>query len=194
LPHLRHAFEFGLGCTSCHSAEKHKALKITKESCMACHHNPENTQCSRCHKNQAALYAAQNLPLDVKGMKASAKSGKVECTGCHELSQKQTLSNISTACLQCHDKGYDDLPRVWKEETSAAAKKTREHLLSAEEKLKKARKEQREVREAARHLAQAQQAYKFIVAAKGIHNPELAASILEIAQTKAQKVEDLLKD
>jgi hypothetical protein len=192
LPHARHAFEFGLACTTCHSAEKHKEVKIAKEDCMACHHKPENTQCSRCHQKQASLYWAQNLPVDVKEARANVKAGKVECVICHDLSKKQTLENISRACTQCHDPAYVDMVRGWKEETLEALKKTRSSLGEASKKLTAAKKDKAEAREAAGEFERAKKAYEFIAQAKGVHNPELAGLILEQAQKGAQKVEESL--
>jgi hypothetical protein len=192
LPHTRHAFDFGLGCTSCHSAEKHKEVAIKKEGCMACHHSPQNTNCSRCHQSQAALISAQNLPLKVAEAKASVKAGKVECVGCHDLSKKQTLENISSACTQCHDKAYVDMLKGWKEETQEAQKKTKDLLDLANKKLADARKAKRSVGEEAGLLDRGKKAYEFVVKARGVHNAELAGQILEQAQKDIQKAEELL--
>lgn len=192
VPHTRHAFDFGLGCTSCHSAEKHKEVRVTKEGCMACHHNPENTQCSRCHQKQSALYTAQNLPLKLPEAKASVKAGKVECVGCHDLSKKQTFENISSACTQCHDKAYVDLLKGWKEETLEAQKKTKDLLEKTSKKLRDALKAKRSVGQAASLLEQGKKAYEFVAKAKGVHNAELAGIILEQAQLDVQKAEELL--
>jgi hypothetical protein len=192
LPHTRHAFDFGLGCTSCHSAEKHKEVRITKEGCMSCHHNPENTQCSRCHQKQTALFTAQNLPLKLPEAKPSVKAGKVECVGCHDLSKKQTPENIASACTQCHDKAYVDMLKGWKEETLEAQKKTKDLLEKANRKLVDALKAKRSVGEAAGLLEQGKKSYEFVAKAKGVHNAELAGSILEQVQKDVQKAEDLL--
>ncbi len=192
LPHTRHAFDFGLGCTSCHSAEKHKEVSIKKEGCMSCHHNAENTQCSRCHQKQTALFTAQNLPVRVPEAKASVKAGKVECVGCHDLSKKQTLENISSACIQCHDKAYVDLLTGWKEETLEAEKKTKDQIEKTHKKLMDALKAKRSVGEASGLLDQGKKAYEFVAKAKGVHNAELAGLILEQAQKDVQKAEELL--
>jgi len=192
LPHFRHAFDFGLGCTSCHSAEKHKEIRISNKDCTACHHSPENTRCTNCHRKQSALYTAQDLPLEVKEAKPSFKAGKVECVGCHDLSKKQTFENISSACTQCHDKAYVDLLRGWKEETLEAQKKTNEILEKTSKKLIDALKAKRSVGQAAGLLERGKKAYEFVSSAKSAHNPELAAAILEEAQRDAQKAERLL--
>ena len=192
LPHTRHAFEFGLGCTTCHSAEKHKAISITKESCMACHHSQENTQCARCHQQQSALFTAKNLPVKLPEAKPSVKAGKVECVNCHDLSKKQTIANIAASCTGCHDKAYVDVLKGWKQETLESQKKTRDLLESAGRKLNDALKAKREVAQAAGLLDQGKKAYEFVVRANGVHNADLAGAILQQVRKDAQKAEELL--
>jgi hypothetical protein len=192
LPHTRHAFDFGLGCTTCHSAEKHKAISITKEGCMACHHSKENTQCVRCHQEQSALFTAENLPVKLPEAKPSVKAGLVECVNCHDLSQKQTTENIAVACTGCHDKTYVNILKGWKQETLESQKKTRDLLESAGRKLNDALQAKREVGEAARLLDQGKKAYEFVVRANGVHNTDLALAILEQVRRDAQKAGDLL--
>jgi hypothetical protein len=192
LPHTRHAFDFGLGCTTCHSAEKHKGIRITKKDCMACHHNPDNTQCSRCHQKPMALYTAQNLPVPVPEAKPSVKAGKIECIQCHDLSKKQTLENLSSACTQCHDQAYADLLKGLREETLEAQNRTKNLLDRVDKKLIEAKKTQRKIGEAGGLLARGKKAYEFVVQAKGIHNIDLAGGILQQAQKDAQKAEELL--
>lgn len=191
LPHARHAFDYKLGCTTCHSAETHKEIKISRPDCMACHHAPENTQCSRCHGKPSALYTAQNLPVTVKDAKASVKAGKVECVGCHDLSKKQNLENISSACVQCHDRAYVDMLQGWREETLEALKKTKSALDKANKMLAGAKRDKKEVREAALTLERAKKAYDFVNQARGVHNPDLAGAILEQAEKDIQKATEL---
>jgi nitrate/TMAO reductase-like tetraheme cytochrome c subunit len=192
LPHSRHAFEFGLGCTTCHSAEKHKAISIIKESCTSCHHSQKNTKCESCHQQQLALFTAKNMPIKFPGAKPSFKLGQVECDNCHDLSKKQTTDNIAAACIGCHDKTYAKILKGWKQETLESQKKTRNLLDSAAKKLNDARKEKREVTQAAELLDQGQKAYEFVVRANGVHNTDLALAILEQVRKDAQKAEELL--
>ena len=192
LPHTRHAFDFGLGCTTCHSAEKHKGIRITKKDCISCHHNPDNTQCSRCHQKPMALYTAQNLPVAVPEAKPSVKADKIECVQCHDLSKKQTLENLALACIQCHDPAYADLIKGLRAETLDAQNKTRDLLARVDKKLIEAKKAKRKIGEAEGLLKRGKKAYEFVVQAKGIHNVDLAGLILEQAQKDAQKAEELL--
>ena len=192
LPHTRHAFDFGLGCTTCHSAKKHKAISITKDGCMACHHSQANTQCVRCHQKQSALFTAENLPVKIPEAKPSVKAGLVECVNCHDLSQKQTVKNISAACVGCHDKTYVDILHGWKQKIMASQKKTLDLLENVERKLNDARKAKREVGQAAAILDQGEKAYEFVVRANGVHNTDLAGAILNQVQRDAQKAEEIL--
>ncbi len=192
LPHALHAFDFGLGCTSCHSAEKHKEVKVSSKDCTACHHSPGNNQCSRCHQKQAALYTAQNLPLEVPEAKASVKAGKVECVNCHDLSKEQTLKNLSSACTQCHDQAYGDLLKGLREELREAQKKTKDLLDQTRGKLNAAQKMKPEGGQAALLLDRGRKAYEFVAKAGGVHNVDLAGILLEQAQRDARKAEELL--
>ena len=192
LSHARHAIEFGLGCVACHSAQKHKAISITKDGCMACHHSSANTQCVRCHQKQSSLFTAGNLPLKLPEAKPSVKAGQVECVNCHDLSQKQNIKNIAMACTVCHDKSYVDILQGWKREIMASQKKTRDHLERARRKLNDARKDKQDISQAAKLLDQGQKAYEFVVKANGVHNTDLALAILNQVQRDAQKAEEML--
>jgi len=159
---------------------------------MACHHNPDNTQCSRCHQKPMALYTAQNLPVAVPEAKPSVKAGKIECVQCHDLSKKQTLDNLSSACTQCHDPAYADLIKGLRAETLEAQKKTKDLLARVDNKLIAAKKTKRKIGEVEGLLVRGKKAYEFVVQAKGIHNVDLAGVILEQAQKDARKAEELL--
>jgi hypothetical protein len=39
--HRRHAFDHKMGCTKCHSSERHKEVSITKQDCLGCHSRDE---------------------------------------------------------------------------------------------------------------------------------------------------------
>ena len=80
----------------------------------------------------------------------------------------------------------------WKEETSEAQKKTKDLLEKADKKLAEARKAKRSVGEAPGLLEQGRKAYEFVAKAKGVHNAELAAEILEQVQKEVQKAEKIL--
>jgi len=192
LPHTRHAFDFGLGCTTCHSAEKHKDIKITRKDCLACHHSPENTQCSRCHQKTASLFQAQNLPVEVAGAEPSVKAGKIECVQCHDLSKKQTLENLSSACTRCHDQAYADLLKGLRGENLESLRKTKDLLTRVEQKSSAAQKAGRAAGEAVRLLQRGKRVYEFVSQAKGFHNHGLAGMLLEQAQKDALKAEELL--
>jgi len=187
-PHARHAFEFNLGCTSCHSAEKHKEIKITKKDCMACHHHPDNNQCSRCHQKQFAFYMAQKLPLEFPTAKANRKAGKVECVQCHDLSKSQNLENISLACGQCHDQSYIDLLKVLRGEIQESQKKIADLIPKVEKRLNFAPRSDPQFKEMTKLFEQTKKAYEFVLKAKGIHNAELAQEILEKIQKDLQEV------
>jgi len=192
VPHALHAYDFGMGCTTCHSAEKHKEIKITKKDCMACHHSPENTRCSRCHQEQTGLFMAKNLPVEIPGAKPSVKAGKVECTNCHDLAKKQTFENITTACVQCHDAAYVDLLKGLRADILEIQKKTKDLLDQADKKLRNARKQNREIVQPAALLERAKKTYDFVTLGKAAHNFDLASLLLEQGQKDARKAMELL--
>lgn len=187
-PHARHAFEFDLGCTSCHSPEKHKEIKISKKDCLACHHSPENKQCSRCHQKQAALYTAQKLPIEFSGAQPNIKANKVNCVQCHNLSQRQTIENISITCKECHDQAYGELLKVIKTDLQNLEQETGDLLRKVNKKLKSPPRNDPQIKELNVLFQKAKKSYEFILQAKGVHNINLAQDILKKTQEDLKKV------
>jgi formate-dependent nitrite reductase cytochrome c552 subunit len=124
--------------------------------------------------------------------KPNVKAGQVECVNCHDLSQKQTIKNISVTCVGCHDDAHVEILHTWKKNIMASQKKTHDLLENASRKLNAARREKRDVAEAAELLDQGQKTYAFVVKANGIHNPDLALAILNQVQRDTKRIGDLL--
>jgi hypothetical protein len=112
-PHKNHLAEQKIQCSTCHSnATKHGELVATKKSCAACHHQKTEKGCTVCHKIQKSLYEGgevdgQNIPAD------TMFEAKVECAGCHLLQPNQISRSDKNKCLDCHEKGYDEIFLDW---------------------------------------------------------------------------------
>ena len=180
-PHAKHALEFAAGCTTCHSAEKHKAVKVTKAECQACHHSPQNDRCTTCHATQAALYAGEPKLAFVVEKSPNVMHGKVECTGCHDLSAKHSREAVAKTCTNCHDKAYLDLFQGWADNVQGALDAAGKALRDAE----RAARGDRKAREA---VAVLRRDYETLARSKGLHNPDLAASLLNTIAEHAAKI------
>lgn len=114
-PHRMHAEDMNLGCATCHSPEKHKMRIITKEGCMNCHHRGENLNCKECHPFQTELFRGE-----FKGKKIKPDvmfTAGLNCTDCHNLEEKMhTVETLKDKCVECHEKGYDDLLIKWEKD------------------------------------------------------------------------------
>ena len=103
VPHARHVAEFGATCTSCHSAETHKAVTATAATCSACHHSPQNDRCESCHSAQSAFYRGQTKSPHAK---LNVMAEAVACTGCHDFAEGHPRRAIGQKCLRCHEPPY----------------------------------------------------------------------------------------
>jgi hypothetical protein len=111
--HKNHLTEQKIQCSTCHSnARKHGELVATKKSCAACHHQKTERNCTVCHQIQKSLY--EGGELNGQKIQADAMStAKVECTGCHLLQPNQISRSDKNKCLDCHEKGYDEIFLDW---------------------------------------------------------------------------------
>jgi len=192
VPHQKHFNQYGAVCTDCHSADKHKAVTITREGCQACHHSARNDKCTTCHAAQAALYAATlETALPVK-KDPNVMAGKVECVGCHDLTKKHSVAAQAEKCTECHDKGYRDMVAMWQDQVGAAEKATRAALEKGEATVAAAKKARRDVAAASNLLAGARKDFDVVVRARGLHNPDLAEAILTESKKAAERAVQLL--
>jgi nitrate/TMAO reductase-like tetraheme cytochrome c subunit len=184
-PHARHAAEFAAGCTTCHSAEKHKAVTITKAECQACHHGPQNDRCTTCHPGQATLYAGEPRLSFAVEKSPNVMHGTVECTGCHDLSVRHSRQAVARACTTCHDQAYLDLLQGWADNLRAALAAARQALRAAE----RAARGDRRARQA---LAALRRDAETLARSQGLHNPDLAASLLNAIAERAAETAGLV--
>jgi len=192
VPHQKHFNQYGAVCTDCHSADKHKAVTITREGCQACHHSAANDKCTTCHAAQAALYAATlETALPVK-KDPNVMAGKVECVGCHDLTKKHSVAAQAEKCTECHDKGYRDMVAMWQDQVGTAAKAARAALEKGEAAVAAAKKVRQEVAAASNLLAGARKDFDVVVRARGLHNPDLAEAILTESKKAAERAVQLL--
>jgi len=186
LPHTRHVAELGATCTSCHSAETHKAVTATAATCASCHHSPKNERCESCHGAQAAFYrGATKIPLATVAPNLMAAA--VSCTGCHDFSRKHSRAAVGEACLGCHDVRYTALLTEWTAGFDADLRKTAEALRNAESAVARARRGGRKTPEADALLKEARDTLARVRSARPAHNPLAADALLEAARHKAQE-------
>jgi hypothetical protein len=184
-PHARHAKEFGATCTACHSAEQHKAFAATPATCTGCHHGPQNERCESCHKAQATFYRGQaKAPVPIA---ANVMADAVGCTGCHDLTKRQTVATITQKCLACHEPAYTAIVPEWTTGFAKDVKKTSEAIRTAEAALARAQKNGRRVPEAQALVKDARAALTLVQTSGPPHNPLAADALLSGARQKAEE-------
>jgi nitrate/TMAO reductase-like tetraheme cytochrome c subunit len=116
-PHKNHVAIQNLSCATCHSnAKKHGELVATKAKCASCHHEDPTKDCGGCHTIQKSLYEGgpfQGLTAP-KDIMAEAET---ECAACHVGADKKVVRPTAAACVECHDKDYEEIFVDW--QTSA---------------------------------------------------------------------------
>jgi len=185
IPHVRHVMELGATCTSCHSAETHKAVTATPATCTACHHSPQNERCESCHRAQSAFYRGALETATVK-VEPNAMVNAVTCVGCHDLGQKHSRQAVGQKCVGCHDAAYMSFLTEWTAGLDKEAVQAGEALKRAEAALARERRAGRELPEAAALVKEARAALALVRQARGVHNPTVAQALLDAAARKAE--------
>jgi hypothetical protein len=174
LPHARHTTEFGAVCTSCHSADVHKAVTATPATCAACHHSPQSERCEGCHRAQSAFYRGRTR-TDQGAVEPNLMADAVPCTGCHDFTRKHSREAVGEKCRGCHEPAYLALLGEWTAGFDRDAGRAAAALERAEAALAAARRAGRPAR-----------ALALIRGARGAHNPLAADALLEAARQKAE--------
>lgn len=112
-PHNFH--EERVGCLTCHSSTEHPKTKETAFNCMECHHNlAKKVNCDNCHKLQRKMLQG-NLFKEIQ--QKENPMAELECSQCHSSFEKdKIISDVKKNCLNCHDKGYEELVDQWQDE------------------------------------------------------------------------------
>lgn len=184
LPHARHATELGATCTTCHSADAHKKLAATPETCRACHHSPQNERCESCHRDQTAFYRG-TLQTALAPVKPNVMAAAVACTNCHDFSKPQPRAAIKEACTGCHDSAYLPLLTEWTKGGAAELKATTDSAAAAERAVASARRAGGGTPAADARLREARVALALVRAGGLAHNPLAAFALLTRARSAA---------
>jgi len=185
VPHARHVTEFGATCTSCHSAETHKAVTATAATCASCHHSPRNERCESCHRAQAAFYRGETKTTVAK-VEPNLMAAAVSCTACHDWSRKHSRAAVGERCLGCHEAPYTALLTEWTTGFDGDLRKTAEALKRAETSIGRGRRSGRGALEAEALLTEARAALALVRRARPVHNPLAADALLRAARDKAE--------
>ncbi|OGL00595.1 MAG: hypothetical protein A3D33_03150 [Candidatus Rokubacteria bacterium RIFCSPHIGHO2_02_FULL_73_26] len=184
VPHVRHVSEFGATCTSCHSAEMHKAVTATPATCAGCHHGPRNERCEGCHRAQSAFYRG-TTPTTLARVAPNLMADAVACTGCHDWSKKPSRAALAEACRACHEPQYTLILPEWTGGLRAEVRRTAEAVGRAEAALARARRGGRKAPEAEALLRRAREALALVRKGGAAHNPLAAAALLAAAREAA---------
>lgn len=186
LPHVRHTTEFGAVCTSCHSAEVHKAVTAKPQTCAGCHHSPLNERCEGCHRAQSLFYRGQTR-TDLGAVEPNVMADAVPCTGCHDFSRKHSRQAVGEKCLGCHEPAYLALAGEWTTGFDRDAARAAAALKRAEVAVAGARKAGRPADDADALTKEARRALALVRGARGAHNPLAADTLLDVARQKAEE-------
>jgi hypothetical protein len=187
VPHVRHVSEFGAVCTACHSAEVHRAVTATPQTCAACHHGPQNERCESCHRAQAAFYRGR-VTTTLAPVEPNVMADAVSCTGCHDLAGPRPRQAVGPKCVGCHDAPYVALLSEWTGGFDQDAARAVTALKRADAALGAARRAGRSTKEAEMSLTEARSAVALVRRARGAHNPGMADALLEGARRTAEDV------
>jgi hypothetical protein len=187
VPHARHVTELGATCTSCHSAETHKAVTATAATCASCHHSPQNERCESCHREQQAFYRGETKAAGTK-VEPNLMAAAVSCTACHDWRRKHARAAVGERCLGCHDGSYTALFTEWTAGFDSDLRRTAGIIQKAEASISRARRGGRGTAEAEALLKEAREALVLVRRAGPAHNPLAADALLRMARDRAEAV------
>ncbi|HWQ70561.1 MAG TPA: cytochrome c3 family protein [Patescibacteria group bacterium] len=178
IPHVRHVTDFGVTCTACHSAERHKAMTATKATCLSCHHSAgnDNERCIACHTLQNAFFSG-TIKVEAVEPTPSGHAELTDCVGCHNVQKQHSRQAVAAQCLGCHDTTYLKTFAQWRNDLSRSLREAASLLKKGESGLRHAPQDPK-ASEARLLLQAAKRDIDLVVKAGGIHNPELAKAIL----------------
>lgn len=179
-PHTTHFKNIGLGCSLCHSPEKHKMRIISKNQCMNCHHTQKDIKCSTCHVVQQELFAGTAKGFAVADAKPSFKAAALDCQTCHDLDKKEpTVTAVRGKCIECHGQEYGDKLVRWEQQGLKELDAVTLKLEELKEKISKSKKQGRNVSQAEKLFDEARRNYEIVEQGKSVHNVELSSSLLK---------------
>ena len=188
-PHALHVQDVGIGCTKCHSPEKHKMRIVTRSECMACHHESKDIDCGHCHKAQKALYEGKIKAYGVVPKADVMAQADTKCVECHDLKKgTQTVLTVKARCEGCHSAKYGAMLLGWKEEITAKENAIAVALEEAKGHVDRSRKMGAKVEEAEKLLKEAEANYLAVTNGRGTHNYRLSRELLAAAQASIDKV------
>ncbi len=189
-PHRLHAEEMGLGCATCHSPEKHKMRIITKDGCMDCHHGGDSFNCRKCHPFQTELFRGE---FKVKKITPDVmfKAG-LKCTDCHNFKEKMhTVETIKDKCVECHEKGYDELLIKWEKDLLQAESDLTLKVSELKEKIETSKLLGKQLpKNAEEQLKKAEIILKATGEGRGVHN---YTESIKLLQEAVKEIEEILK-
>lgn len=191
--HRRHLVK-AIDCNKCHSnVEKHGTIIRARSECIECHHSLPDSNCTRCHDAQRALYSGQLNRFGFDRGQPNLMYGKVDCTGCHDLKKPHSLVTVSTKCVACHGQSYSDVLTLQKTEIDDQVKALLLAIERLETQIASSKKMGKGVREAESFLSKAKERVQFVKRIKGIHNPALAAEVLKQAERQLESTRSSLR-
>lgn len=192
IPHVRHVTDFGVTCTACHSAERHKAVTVTKATCLSCHHSSgnENERCITCHRLQHAFFSG-TVEVETVEPAPSSHAELTDCVGCHDVKKKHSRQAVAAQCLGCHDATYLKTLAKWRNDLSQSLSEATSLLKKGESSLRRVPDEPK-ASEARLLLQAAKRDLDLVVKAGGLHNPELAKAVLATVKQTTEQALSLL--
>lgn len=195
--HKNHVTLHKVECYQCHLEIKHKVK--TKVSSL-------ELSCDNCHRNKHEGIKNMYMGKGGKGLSDNPNimyTYRVDCVGCHIISkgdiesvnfngETRVAGNIS--CKTCHGDDYDGMLDIWKKDIDKSLKTTNELLKEVESSLKKFVSEDETVQlEINRLLRDARHNIKFVEYANGVHNPDYALNMLNVANKYLESVKELVE-
>jgi nitrate/TMAO reductase-like tetraheme cytochrome c subunit len=195
--HKTHVTEHKVECSLCHQEIKHKVKTSV---------SPIEMSCDSCHQRKHEGIKNMYMGKSGKGLPDSPNPmyiAQVDCVGCHIISmgtidsiefQGKTLAAGKISCKACHGNDYDDMVETWKKDIVTKLTTSKELLNSVESLAKNIESENDDVHlQIKRLLNDSRYNIHFVEFANGVHNPDYALDLLDVADKNLDKIKELIQ-
>ncbi len=194
--HKKHVTDRKFECADCHTPIRHEIGPVLTFF-------RSRSVCDRCHSTEMHLgpldFYRGRGGLGVPDSPSLMFTTNIDCIACHRKSEQSKAAlhttkylerAIGETCVDCHEEGFDETLKHWKDMLTRAENETNQRIFTVQKALygfEKTRGISAALKKAQNLLSEARHNYSFVLLGKGVHNIEYAFKLLNVANNRTEQ-------